>query len=141
MGKLTKKFMLLNLRDLKILLSLSMFYKSFESLYGLHQAPRPGVEDTGEFEMSALDELTFFLGISKLKQKPVGSLSDQKKENQSMIGSPHSRRIFKYLKANQELGYGTQEILFLCWKHIVISDYRFNMVDRETTTGSISVPG
>ncbi|GJR78482.1 putative ribonuclease H-like domain-containing protein [Tanacetum coccineum] len=73
-------------------------YKVVKALYGLHQAPRawsmwmtlflglqrrPGVMK-GEFEISAMGELTFFLGL-QVKQKTDGIFISQDKYVQDML--------------------------------------------------------
>ncbi|GJX18461.1 putative ribonuclease H-like domain-containing protein [Tanacetum coccineum] len=67
---------------------------------------------------------------SKVMQQLMGFLSN--KTSMSRHASPprfdmesiyDSEEIFKYLKANQHLVYGTQEILPLCWEVYSDSDY------------------
>ncbi|GJS96994.1 putative ribonuclease H-like domain-containing protein [Tanacetum coccineum] len=70
-------------------------YKVVKALYGLHQAPRAWYARLstfllkhnyrrGEFEMSAMGELTFFLGL-QVKQEPDGIFISQDKYVQDMF--------------------------------------------------------
>ncbi|GJV16848.1 putative ribonuclease H-like domain-containing protein [Tanacetum coccineum] len=165
-------------------------YKVVKALYGLHQAPRAwyatlstfllkhsyrrGTIDKtlflkkhkrdiilGEFEMSAMGELIFFLGL-QVQQRPDGIFIDQHK---SMIGSlmyliasrpdimfaviaclrnqvtPTTsnleavKKIFKYLKGQPKLGlWYPRESPFMLEAYSN-SDYARANKDRKSTTG------
>ncbi|GJY94718.1 hypothetical protein Tco_0511079 [Tanacetum coccineum] len=81
--KLTKKFMLLNLRDLKILISLSMFTncESACKVINKHQGPQENLK------IRAIGELTFFLMDCKLSRSPRLDLYQPRQNNVSLYRS------------------------------------------------------
>ncbi|GJW54131.1 putative ribonuclease H-like domain-containing protein [Tanacetum coccineum] len=63
---------------------ISIFTELLKDLYGLSSSTKSLVLMKGEFEMSAMGELTFFLGL-QVKQKPDGIFISQDKYVQDML--------------------------------------------------------
>ncbi|GKC68184.1 putative ribonuclease H-like domain-containing protein [Tanacetum coccineum] len=125
-------------------------YRVVKALYGLHQAPRAWdiilvqvyVDDIifgstknawcdefevlmkGEFEMSAMGELTFFLGL-QVKQKPDGKF----------------KKIFKYLKGQPKLGLWYPRDSPFMLAAYSDSDYAGSHADRKSTTSGCQFLG
>ncbi|GJS19410.1 hypothetical protein Tco_0448042 [Tanacetum coccineum] len=184
MGKLKKKFMLLTYRDLQILISLGIVYRVVKALYGLHQHQEVGgappgllwmtlifgstnkawcdefeVLMKGEFEMSAMGELTFFLGL-QVKQEPDGIFISQihdrfphvfertRPDIQFAVSacSRHQvtpltsnlnavKKIFKYLKGQPKLGLWYPRDSPFVFGRAYSECFAGSHVDRNSTTG------
>ncbi|GJX56488.1 putative ribonuclease H-like domain-containing protein, partial [Tanacetum coccineum] len=158
-------------------------YKVVKALYGLHQAPRACTKEDiilvqvyvddiifgstkkawcdefealmkGEFEMSAMGELTFFLGL-QVQQRPDGIFINQDKPDIMFAVSACSRfqvtpttsnleavkKIFKYLKGQPRLGLWYPRESPFVLEAYSDSDYAGANKDRKSTTGGCQFLG
>ncbi|GJY07272.1 putative ribonuclease H-like domain-containing protein [Tanacetum coccineum] len=97
----------------------------------------------GEFEMSAMGELTFFLGL-QVKQNPDGIFISQDKYVQDMLKKfdmenpvmvPSVKKIFKYLKGQPKLGLWYPRDSPFVLEAYSDSDYAGSHGDKKSTTG------
>ncbi|GJY82729.1 putative ribonuclease H-like domain-containing protein, partial [Tanacetum coccineum] len=89
-GEINEEVICTQPKGFEIFFTLNIVQSLVKSLYGLHQEPRPAWCDEfevlmkGEFEMSAMGELTFFLGLQVI-QKSNGIFISQDKYVQDML--------------------------------------------------------
>ncbi|GJX13828.1 putative ribonuclease H-like domain-containing protein [Tanacetum coccineum] len=127
-------------------------YRVVKALYGLHQAPRACSQDClifcttqlqrGEFEMSAMGEMTFFLGL-QVKQLPDGLFISQDKHQVTPLTSHLNavKKIFKYLKGQPKLGLWYPKDSPFQLEAYSDSDYAGSHGDRKSTTGGCQFLG
>nr|GEU37885.1 hypothetical protein [Tanacetum cinerariifolium] len=149
-------------------------YKVVKALYGLHQAPRAWYETLAnyllendlckafeklikdKFQMSSMDELTFFLGL-QVKQEPDGifisqdkyvaeilkkvRLTDRKSAStpidteKLLLKDPDAKRIFRYLKGKLHLGLWYPKDSPFNLVAYSDNDYIGASLDRKSTIG------
>ncbi|GJR46667.1 putative ribonuclease H-like domain-containing protein [Tanacetum coccineum] len=159
MEALMRKYMSLNLRDYVASYISNKVYKVVKALYGYHQAPRASQRDIswykfnvdgtsslldllegwcdefealmkGEFEMSAMEKLIFFLGL-QVQQRPDGIFIGQDNSacSRNQVTPTTSnleavKKIFKYLKA-PKLGLwyhrGEVDLMAICKKQTIVA--------------------
>nr|GEY82310.1 putative ribonuclease H-like domain-containing protein [Tanacetum cinerariifolium] len=90
----------------------------------------------GEFKMSAMGELTFFLGL-QVKQLPDGIFISQDKHQVTPLTSHLNavKKIFKYLKGQPNLGLWYPRDSPFQLEAYSDSDYAGSHGDRKSTTG------
>nr|GEX21143.1 hypothetical protein [Tanacetum cinerariifolium] len=133
---------------------LARVYKVEKAMYGLHQAPRAWYDDIifgsinpqlcrefealmhEKFQMSAVVELNFFLGLQVLQKEDGIFLSQDKHQVTPKECHLHVvKRIFRYLKGHPKLGlWYPKESPFdlIAYSN---SDYGGATQDRRSTTG------
>ncbi|GJV31085.1 putative ribonuclease H-like domain-containing protein [Tanacetum coccineum] len=131
-------------------------YKVVKALYGLHQDLEL-VLMQGEFEMSAMGEMSFFLGLQvkqfpdELAKLPMEAAKGPKLSDESdlqvmyscirsMIGSLF-KKIFKYLKGQPKLGLWYPNDSPFQLEAYSDSDYAGSHGDRKSTTGGCQFLG
>nr|GEV78804.1 putative ribonuclease H-like domain-containing protein [Tanacetum cinerariifolium] len=105
-------------------------YKVEKAMYGLHQAPRAWHE---KFQMSAMGELNFFLGLQVL-QKEDGIFLSQDKYVGDIL-KKFVKRIFRYLKGHPKLGLWYPKESPFDLVEYSDSNYGGATQDRKSTTG------
>ncbi|GJY81470.1 putative ribonuclease H-like domain-containing protein, partial [Tanacetum coccineum] len=120
-------------------------YKVVKALYGLHQVPKAWCEEfevlmKGEFEMSAMGEMSFFLGL-QVKQLPDGIFISQDKYVKDMLTKFDMESVrtatTPYEAAKTKLKDDSDPPL----EAYSDSDYAGSHGDRKSTTGGCQFLG
>nr|GEX63861.1 hypothetical protein [Tanacetum cinerariifolium] len=113
-------------------------YKVEKAIYGLHQALRASEFEAlmhEKFQMSAMDELNFFLGLQVLQKKDGIFLSQDKTQVTPKECHLHAvKRIFRYLKGHPKLGLWYPKESPFNLVAYSDSDYGGATQDRKSTT-------
>nr|GEW16213.1 hypothetical protein [Tanacetum cinerariifolium] len=94
----------------------------------------------GEFQMSAMGELTFFLGL-QVQQRPDVSACSRNQVTHTTSNLEEVKNIFKYLKGQTKLGLWYSKESPLMLEAYSDSDYAGTNKDRKSTTGGCQFLG